>query len=361
MVKRRIRFGFFIIAAIFFFNPYIGTIDLLPDFIGYLFVCASISPLCEINGHFADAQKGFYKATAVAAARFALTSLMTFNNFLSNDTFILFFLFVFALLNAIFAIPALNELKRGIQYLPMYVPSKIIDRPVRRSGNTTHTDLCYIATVVFLLLHSALSVLPELFTLGVYDDIGNIDHVAQSMHSFYRAVCFFALIPIGVAWLVIVCVYFAKLCRDKDFVRSLDKLYFEKVCLNENDVLQRELKKGTGIIAAALVCSADVFVDGVNFLPSFISAALLFFAFSVMKNRISFVKRRKALCIASIVLSVVKTALEISFVDKYYYLKVTTDEVTRKAYLVLSCANLLDVAVHIILIMLQCRFRAVMK
>lgn len=349
-IKRKIRFGHFILAAVFFCNPYMGTIDILPDFIGYLIICAAISPLCEINEHFSAARNGFLKALYVAIARLALSSFMTFNNFLSNDTFILFFLFVFAVLNAIFAIPALSALKNGIQYLPMYAPSTVIDKPIGKRMEITKNELAYAVTVIYLIVHSLLSVLPEFFTLNVSDELGNINYNAAAGHGFFRAVCFFALIPIGIAWLVLVCSYLAKLCKDKKFVSALDGVYYEKACMHENVILQRELKKGTMLISAALICSLDIFFDGVSLLPNFISACLMFFAVCSLKNHVTQIKNRKILCCVAGVASAVKTVLEISFSDKYSYLRVPTDLATRKAYIVLSVANVVDVILHLILI-----------
>lgn len=349
-VKRKISFGLFILAAVFFCNPYMGTIDILPDLIGYLVLCTAISPLCEINEHFVVARNGFLKALYVAIARFALSFIMLYQNFLSNDTFILFFLFVFTLLNAVFAIPALSALKKGIQYLPMYAPSDVIDKPITKGSGITKNDFAYAITVIYLLIHSTFSVFPEFFTLNVSDAIGNINYEAAANHSFFRAMSFFALIPIGIVWFSLICLYFSKLCKDKEFVCAMDSLYYEKACMHENVILQKELKKGMALISAALICSLDIFFDGVSLMPNFISACLVFFAICSLKKHLTQIKKRKILCGIAGAASAVKTVLEISFLDKYSYLKVPTDLATRKAYLVLSVANIADAVLHFVLI-----------
>ena len=348
--KRKIRFGLVILSAVFLWNPFMATLDLLPDFIGLLILCASLSPLCEINEHFVEAQRGFYKAMYVSLARFALSSFMTFKNFLSNDTFTLLFLFVFSLLNVIFVIPALNSLKKGLQYLPMYGASKVIDKPAFKRFGTTKNDFVYVITVVFAVVHSMLSIFPEFFTLNSSDKFGNINYDALKNHGYFRAISFFTLLLIGVLWFVIICVYFAKICRDRQFVDALEKKYVEKVYLHENSLLQRELKKGTTLIFFASVCSLDIFIDGLNLLPNFISSVLMLFAVFTLKNYISCEKRKRNLCIIATVSSIVKTVAEFIFIDKYSYLKVPYNEAARNAYIILSAANLLDSIMHLVII-----------
>ena len=90
--KRGIRFGYFAIASVFLFNPMIATIDVLPDFIGYLLICSALSGLCEINEHFWEARSYFNKLLYISVAKFALSSITMLQDVISEDTYILLYL-----------------------------------------------------------------------------------------------------------------------------------------------------------------------------------------------------------------------------------------------------------------------------
>ena len=347
---KKIRFGLFIVAAVFLCNPLMATIDILPDFIGYLIICASLSGFCEINEYFVEAQRNFYKLLYVSIARFALSTFMILKNFSASETFTLLYLFVFSLLNVIFAMPALLSLKKGLQYLPMYERSKVIDAPLLKKTKISKNEFVYGATVVFLTVHSLLTTLPEFFSLGKYDEYGNINYEALANHGEYRMISFFTLLFAGVIWLAIICVYFGRICKDKKFVNALEKKYHEKADSNENSIFQRDIKKGLGLMLFAFVFSFDIFIDDLNIFPNFISAIFMFFAISYLKDYIKASKGKKICCILACVSALVKWVIENTFIDKFSYTQIAYFEEAQGFYAVLSAANFFDSIMHLLVI-----------
>ena len=51
---------FWLIPALcFLFNPNIAVIDVLPDFIGYIFLCLALSEIADLNDDLAEAKTAF--------------------------------------------------------------------------------------------------------------------------------------------------------------------------------------------------------------------------------------------------------------------------------------------------------------
>ena len=348
--RKKIRFGLFITSALFLCNPLMATIDILPDFIGYLIICSSLSGLCEINEHFVEAQRSFYKLLYVSIARFALSTFMILKNFSPTETFTLLYLFVFSILNIIFALPALLSLKKGLQYLPMYERSKVIDAPLLKKSKISKNEFVYGATVVFLIIHSFLTTLPEFFSLGKYDEYGNINYEALANHGEYRMISFFTLLLAGFVWLAVICVYFGKICKDKQFVNALEKMYHDKVFSDENSIFQRDIKKGLGLMLFVFVFSFDIFIDNLNIFPNFISAIFMFFAISCLKDYIKGAKSKKICCLLACMSALVKWIVENTFIDKFSYTQIEYYEEAKELYTVLSVANFLDSIMHLLVI-----------
>ena len=210
----KIKFGYFALAAVFLWNPMMATIDILPDFIGYLLICSALSALSEINDHFAEALTSFRRLMYVSVVKFALSSFMVFKNYSSEGTFTLLYLFVSAVLTLIFAMPALLSLKKGLQYLPMYAKTRIIDRPIVKGSRSTKNDAIYIITAVFAVAHSVITVFPEFFSLFKKDEYGNLNYEMLTAHSFLRGIAFYLVLALGIIWLAVICIYFIRISRD---------------------------------------------------------------------------------------------------------------------------------------------------
>ena len=65
--------GFLLLCffPIFFFNPVVGVIDILPDFIGYIFVLTALSKLRDVSDKFEDAFKHIAVAALISVAQLA--------------------------------------------------------------------------------------------------------------------------------------------------------------------------------------------------------------------------------------------------------------------------------------------------
>ena len=93
-MKRR----YFILAAIFLFNPVISVFDILPDFIGYLLLMKAFSNASYVYDN-ADETRYAFKAMAVVSI-FKLVSLVILP--FTDATMALVFSFSFAIIEVLF-------------------------------------------------------------------------------------------------------------------------------------------------------------------------------------------------------------------------------------------------------------------
>jgi uncharacterized membrane protein len=69
-VKKNLGIGMLITAAFFLFNPNVVIIDILPDFIGYIFLILGIYQLSDINYYFEESLKLFKRMLVVSLIQF---------------------------------------------------------------------------------------------------------------------------------------------------------------------------------------------------------------------------------------------------------------------------------------------------
>ena len=107
------KIGYMIIGCIFLCNPFINIIDILPDFIGYLFILKALAELSDLERNICNARKRFKSALWVSLVKSALV----FGFMIYDSTWYLILTFSFAVLECMYLIPAFVDLFYGISYL----------------------------------------------------------------------------------------------------------------------------------------------------------------------------------------------------------------------------------------------------
>ena len=72
------RFAFLPLAALFFANPHVSAIDVLPDFVGVLLLFYIFAPFVHLSPYMQDMQKGLKKAAVYTFLRIGSTALLIF-------------------------------------------------------------------------------------------------------------------------------------------------------------------------------------------------------------------------------------------------------------------------------------------
>ncbi|MBQ3490400.1 MAG: hypothetical protein IJA86_07410 [Clostridia bacterium] len=107
------KIGYMIVGCIFLCNPFINIIDILPDFIGYLFILKALAELSDLERNIRNARKRFQSALWVSLVKCA----SVFGFMIYDSTWYLILTFTFAVLECMYLIPAFTDLFYGISYL----------------------------------------------------------------------------------------------------------------------------------------------------------------------------------------------------------------------------------------------------
>ena len=117
-LKKNLGLGLIAFAGFFLFNPDLAVIDLLPDFIGYIFMSAGLSLLADINDYMFEARKRFRLMIYVGIAKsVSLFFMFGLTNSANLPYAFLLYPFVFGVIELILLLPAYNNLFDGFLYL----------------------------------------------------------------------------------------------------------------------------------------------------------------------------------------------------------------------------------------------------
>jgi len=331
--------GFGCIAAgmLFLFNPNINVIDILPDFIGYILIYHGLFRMSYATPKLADARGIVWKLSIVTALRLLSLILLPY----TSDTFILVLVFVFAVLELMYLLPAVGSLFDGFYALgTRFDADSVFDsRNVirveknsfaeggqRRAGRRKISRTVEGAerlrsfTYLFLVVKTVTSVLPELTALQLTDDLSSDSRIRLPLSQFkplFYILCSTVVLIVGIIWVVSMVRYILRMKRDEALNEKISVFYEENVASRPSLVAAYRMKRVQLLLSLAAIASFMLILDGVNILPNIFSAALLIFALSVMLRY----DRRAAggilLCAVTVVMSVINVFLQIPYFEEY--------------------------------------------
>ncbi len=291
--QKRVKFGKYMglgwacAAVAFLFNPDIALVDVLPDFIGYIFLCLSLLHMRDLSPHFESAFKKFRLLACLAVLKFA--SLFWVFGVLTNakeqPTMMLLLSFCFSLGELILGIPAWRELIEGyvLQSQTSGGEFPLREKGARagregRSISTSFSDL----TVFFICAKAFLANISEFAVLSEH----SYDDTAFNWYRFiglFRSAALIIGISVGIIWLVSAVRYFRGMICDRKFIESAKEKYEKTVLPNTGLFISRDIAFTLGLFCVATLTAADIYIDFVNFVPDTLTAILLLWTFVKMK------------------------------------------------------------------------------
>ncbi len=291
--QKKVKFGKYMglglaaVSAVFLFNPDMALVDVLPDFIGYILLCLSLIYLRDLSPHFEAAWKNFRLLACLTAAKLGLFFWVFggLSNAQERPTMMLLISFCSCVLELILGIPAWRELIEGFI---LHAQTAAGEFPLREKGARSYREGKNISisfrdfTVFFICAKAVLANISEFAVLSdhSYDD---------SAFNWYRFIGLFRLIAliagafIGVIWLIWAIRYFRGILGDSDFIDSAKEKYEKVVLPNTGLFIRRDIAFTLGIICAAALTTADIYLDHVNIIPDTLTALLLIWGFVKLK------------------------------------------------------------------------------
>ncbi len=275
-------FGCIVAGLLFLFNPNIQIYDVLPDFIGLLLIYRGLFSMSFSTEKLRDARGFLWKLIIVTAARAASILLIPGK----SDSFTLLLVFSFGVLEAIYTIPLIMQVFDGFYDLGRRYDVKSVFCPVKdRKGQITErAEKLKIYTVIFFVIKTAASVLPELTAL----DIQPVEAEAAIPLSRFKPLFYLfagtVAFVFGVIWLVRSLRYVNGMRKDVRLNEGIAAYYKEAVLTDKGMFAAVQMKNVLLLFLLAAVSVFPLQLDGISIFPSIIAAGLLVLALRILSR-----------------------------------------------------------------------------
>lgn len=331
-------------SFIFFFNPNVIVIDILPDFIGYMLLCGALLKLSDFNDTVGEAVGGFKKMILVDGAKWlAVMWIFGISSPDERTSSMLLWSFVFCVLEMIFAVPAFLKLFSGLSELGDVLENSAIHG--RKTGNRkSYTERVSRFTVIFVSIKAFGAFLPELADFGNVArrmrELGNMlydpNKVFVNIYDFIgllRGFAFIFTLVFGIVWLVKIMSYFKRVRKDSVFASGLSALYAERVSSKIGIFINRYVKTGFFILGAGIFLTLDLRLENINAIPDFLGGIfILAFALYMGKRAIANKWAITVMSAAYFFATCFSSYAENHFYSNYSFSAVLRDEEAASAY-----------------------------
>ncbi len=337
-----IGIGHLTLALLFLFNPNLTVIDPLPDFIGYILLCAGIGRLSDIHDRVGEAHKAFKKMILIDAGKW-LAVFWVFGMSVPSErnSSLLLWTFVFAVLEFIFLIPAYVKLFDGLTQVGYLYPCKAI---FGKNERKSKADRMRALTVAFVIAKAVLTVLPELadLTNASYDENGGGFVNLYNYIGLMRAMAFIPVFIFGIIWLINLLVYFRAIARDTAFIDALSEKYEKDILPRQGLFVRRNFSTVILLLTVAACLTVDFRLDDQNLIPDFLAAAMFIVAFFFVKKYIGLKTKGFILpTLAYTVFSIASAILEYNFFSRYYLGAIIKSDAARALYISIVTVNII--------------------
>ncbi len=335
--EKKLRLHLFLIGAVFFVNPFVNIVDVLPDFIGCIFFILGIYMLRDLSSYFESARRGIVRYFIVNLSRIPMFLLMfaIYYNNSAQRTVILLFTFTYAVVETIILAFTVSDFFNGMVYIGerysashlFYVRKTVKTKegyeiakekerkplfnrinnsdPKKAKKKRAKKHMSVSALKIYIMFAvvavRVLSCLPELVYLDVSDAVGVVDQNRISPIHFKSLFVAFAAIPAFIIAFIAVkkfIRYIKCFMADRDFCRKLCDIYDEKLPATHKIFSYRRSVRVCWLLGIAAALSASFYLDEFDILPSILPAAIFLFAGIYMRIAL---KEGKAtgLCVVS--------------------------------------------------------------
>lgn len=268
-------FIYIIVGTVFLFNPMIGLLDILPDFIGYLFILAGIYKIADITKTMDNIHKYLLYLIGISLARTILSVFMTKEDMVLS----LIFVVLFSIGEAVLMIYFYNKLFNGFDDIGIRFENPDVFKKSAELKTLTY---------VFILLRSLFTVIPEFRYLAMTDyegEISSFDMTGRTDYSVMLILLNVAVVTIiGVAWIYMMISYLNKINKNKPFIEKLNDYYINEVLSDTKRFFKRRIMISILLLIFGFIFIFDIFLDNIDVIPDFIGGGLILSAFIIMSK-----------------------------------------------------------------------------
>ncbi len=289
-VEREVKMGLasVFVGTLFFMNPCFRMLDILPDFIGCIFIIAGLSKLSVIDYRTDNAKR---YATYYAFVSF-LKLPLSFYIFTREQGYLLPATFIFSVLEGMLMVGFFISLIGGLQYL--LSRENCEDRHLKISENAS--VVCFI----FSIARAVISFVPELLSLGKQKDSFDYNYYATAemnvaMAKPYAEILAFAvLLVFGIYCAFIIGRFLLGVKRDGDFISALSARYGKYTIDNVDTMNHRKVKFALLLFFLAVLLWFNQILDFVNVIPNTLSYIVMIFGTIYMTRNLGCTKLKSS-------------------------------------------------------------------
>ena len=269
------RIGYILAGLLFFVNPNILVVDLLPDFIGAILLLYGLSHAAEIDERIAYTRKTLYLLMYAGLGRFLCTFLIPIID-AKEYTWFLVFAFCFGLIEACLFCRAMFSLDAGLTFLSLANNQNEIYK------NTGGPALGM--TVIFTVVKTVFAILPTLTYLVT--DYGTVTEM-QTNWTFVMwmlmAINVLIVTVYGILWYIRMLKFWRPL-RCSTFINTIEDRYQNEYLPNRPLVVYRNMKRAVLLLTVAAIFAVPFRLDGVDVLPDVVTGVAIFFAARLLRK-----------------------------------------------------------------------------
>lgn len=341
--------GLGMIAAsfIFYFLPDFTVLDLLPDVIGYMLMFFGLTALADLSEGMSDVKRKFGRLIIFGVIKFfSLFLIYGLLDDYERPNATLSVLFVFALIEVCFLIPACKSLFDALIYIGTKEESTAVFNRKNKRFRKSYTDSIKLFTIIFIFIKNWMAIFPEFLSLAANVDVQSHTYTRYDDINYFRILAMTVSLVMGIIWLCKIEKYFSGLKHDLPFVERLKERYEAEVLPNEALFRRRKITVAFCLYIIGAFLAIDFYIggnDGNNIIPDIISA-LFFLSGSLFMIRRKSSTRLFSLGSCSIygILSFVTWILNYEFTYHYTAKEVSRDVIANTFWIILLIVSVIE-------------------
>ena len=265
----RLYLGLVFAGLTFFALPNFNLLDITPDFIGAILILIGLSKVCAFDDNFKDARKGAKYLLWISVLRLVLC---VWANGGHRD-YIMPFTFILCVLELIFMISTFRNLYLGLEYT------------LSRSDCERHlknTSEAFTMSFLFAIVSRLLEFAPQICDilkvdseLSLSDNVSTMTNIAQ-MKTYILGTCLVCSLIVGIIYLFITAKAWFGVIADKKYSSFLKEKYDNYLVTEREKHLSLAIERTYLLLVPSVLFVFNFFIDGINIIPTIISAILLF-------------------------------------------------------------------------------------
>ena len=264
-----------LVGLLFFANPYLAAIDLVPDFLGALLIALFLIPLSRLFPSVREAREAFLRLALVDFVKALLLVFVFSSSALGEqEVLLLIVAFLSATVGTLFAVLAFRALFDGLYAVVSVMPEGegSEDRTAGLYRAITRTSRL---SVIFLVGKEAVSLLPEFAALlnTTYVDSG-----VSRLYDYIGTMRLLVTIPVAIAsvfFILLLVSFFRRLFAAKGLRVALTEYYEAYMAEHPGIRVQATHAVALTLMGVGGLLLADFYLDFQNMIPDALGALLL--------------------------------------------------------------------------------------